>query len=117
MVGYKFIEVIAQEPAIGQVNLYFTYEPPFGCYPIEIPNEHSLEDDYRINRGLPSVAVVRLSKRINEREVYGGGYLTKKVVFWDKLVEGELVIEFRGEHSLSHHLAGVSSLLKRCLPL
>jgi hypothetical protein len=44
--------------------------------------------------------------RINEREVYSGGYLTKKVIFGDKLIERELVIEFRGEYSLSHHMAG-----------
>jgi len=117
VVGDEFIKVVAQEPTIGQVNLYFTHEPAFGRYAIEIADEHGLEDDYRINGGLPGVTVVRFSKRINEREVNGGGYLTKKVIFRDKLIKGELVIEFRGEHSLPHHMAGISSLLKRSLPL
>jgi len=80
VVGYEFIEIVAQEPTIGQVNLYFTHEPAFGCYAIEITNEHGLEDNYRIDGGLAGVAVVGLSNRINEREVYGGGYLTKKVI-------------------------------------
>ena len=62
VVGYEFIEVIAQEPAIGQVNLYFIHEPPFGCDAIEIPNEHCLEDDHRIDGGLAGVTVVRLTR-------------------------------------------------------
>jgi hypothetical protein len=104
VVGDEFIKVVAQEPTIGQVNLYFTHEPAFGCYAIEIANEHGLEDNYRIDGGLTGVAVVGLGKRINEREVYGGGYLTKKVILWDKLIERELVIEFWSEHSLPHHI-------------
>jgi hypothetical protein len=87
MVGDGFIKVVAQEPTIGQVNLYFAHEPALGCYAIEITHEHGLEDNYRIDGGLTSVAVVGSGKRINEREVYGGGYLTKKVILWDKLIE------------------------------
>jgi hypothetical protein len=38
--------------------------------------------------------------------------LAKEVIFWDKLIKGKLVIEFGREHSLPHHMAGISSLLK-----
>ena len=115
VIGDEFIKVVAQEPTIGQVNLYFTHEPAFGCYAIEIANEHGLEDNYRIDGGLTGVAIVGLGKRINKREVYGSGYLTKKVILRDKLIERELVIEFWSEHSLPHHMACISSLLKHCI--
>ena len=62
VVGDDLIKIVAQEPTIGQVNLYFTHEPAFGCYAIEIANEHGLEDDYRINGGLTGMAVVGLGK-------------------------------------------------------
>ena len=104
VVGDDFIKVVAQEPTIGHVNLYFAHESAFGCYAVEIANEHGLEDDHRINGGLTSVAVVGLGKRIDEREIYGGGYLTKKMILGDKLIERELVIEFGSEHSLPHHM-------------
>jgi hypothetical protein len=100
VVGKGFIKVVAQEPTIGQVNLYFAHEPAFGCYAIEIANEHSLENNYRIDGGLTGVTVVEPGKRIDEREVYGVGYLTKKVILGDKLIERQLVIEFWSEHSL-----------------
>jgi len=55
VVGDEFIKVVAQEPTIGEVNVYFTHEPAFGCYAIEIANEHGLEDNYRIDGGLTGV--------------------------------------------------------------
>ena len=54
------------------------------------------------------MAVVGLGKRIDEREIYGGGYLTKKVILGDKLIERKLVIEFWSEYSLPHHIWLVS---------
>ena len=66
MVWDEFIKVVAQEPTIGQVDLYFAHEPTFGCYAIEITDEHALEDDYRVNGGLTSVAVVGPGERIDE---------------------------------------------------
>jgi hypothetical protein len=111
VVGDKFIEVISQEPTIGQVNLYFTHDTAFGCYAIEITNQHGLEDNYWIDRGLAGVGVVGPGKRVNEREVYDGGYLTEKVILGDKLIERELVIEFWSENPSPHHMACISSLL------
>src|SRR4030042_6183510 len=90
VVGDNFCKVVAQEPTIGQVNLYFTHEPAFGCYAIDIANEHGLEDDYRINGGLTGMAVVGLGKRIDEREIYSGSYLTKKVILREKSIERAL---------------------------
>jgi hypothetical protein len=60
------------------------------------------------------MAVVGLGKRIDEREIYSGGYLTKKVILRDKLIERELVIEFGSEHLLPHH--GLCLLLSGALP-
>ena len=54
------------------------------------------------------MAVVGPGKRIKQRKVNGGGYLAKKVIPGDKLVEGQLVIEFWSEYSLPHHIWLVS---------
>ena len=104
VVGDEFIKVVAQEPTISQVNLYFTHEPAFGCYAIEIADEHDLKDNHRIDRGLTGVTVVGLGKGINEREIYGGGYLAKKMILGDKLVKRKLVIKLGSENSLPHHM-------------
>jgi hypothetical protein len=37
-------------------------------------------DNHGADRGLPGVGVVGSLKRINEREVYGAGYLPEKVI-------------------------------------
>jgi hypothetical protein len=54
------------------------------------------------------MAVMGFGERINEREVYGVGNLTKLVILRDKLVKRELIVEFRSEYSLPHHMAGFS---------
>jgi len=49
------------------------------------------------------MAVVGLGKRIDEREIYGSGNLTKKVILGDESIERELVIELGSELLFPHH--------------
>lgn len=69
VVGYLFVKVVAQKPAVGEIILDFVHETALGSDAVEVANEQRLEEDNRVDGRLAGVAVVRVRQFVDEREV------------------------------------------------
>jgi hypothetical protein len=49
VVRRRFVEVVAQEPAVSQMQTDLLRKPPFGGDAIEVAHQQHLEDDQRVD--------------------------------------------------------------------
>ena len=87
VVGRRQIDVVAQEPAVAQVQAHLFGQTPFGCDAVEVAQQEHLEDDDRIDGWLPGVAVVGTAEWPDEGEVDGFGDAPQQMVLGYELVQ------------------------------
>ena len=69
MVRRWLVKVVAEKPAIGQVQAELARQPPLRGDAVEVADEQHLEEDDRVDGGPAGVAVERTAKGPDEGEV------------------------------------------------
>ena len=110
MVGDRLVEVVADEPEVGQVEANLLDESAFGGDAVEVAKKRHLEDDDGVDGRLASVAVEADSHPSDEREVDGREHAPQEVTLGHALLETELVEQLGDRVLATHHLDTASGL-------
>ena len=49
MVGYRFVEVDTQKPAVCYVDAHFLLQAPLGVYAVQVTEQEHLDNDYGVD--------------------------------------------------------------------
>ena len=73
MVWRRHIEIVAQKPAVSQMQAHLLSQAPFRSDAVEVTDEQHLENDDRVERWLAGMAVERSAKAPDEGEINRSG--------------------------------------------
>ncbi len=79
------------EPSIGEVDLNLPANLPLRSNGEDIANDEHPDHQYWINRRPANPRVVGRKLRVDPGQVQDATYLPDEMIFWDHLVEAELV--------------------------
>jgi hypothetical protein len=80
----RLVEVVAEKPAIGQIQAELARQSTLRSDAVEVADEQHLEDHDGVDGRLTGVTVERLAEATDEGEVDTFSDATKQVIFGDQ---------------------------------